>query len=673
MVAEDLYYGMLLFFSIGMLAVFFTKVNTKAMNYLAHSIALIGCLLAILCAIFVYFQGEVKVILPVVLPFGEIGARIDGLSAFFLLLIGVIGAAASIYAYGYTQEYYGCRLSLMAGLYNAFLLSMVLVVTLHHVAGFIIAWEIMSLVSFFLVNHEYEKKANTRAAYIYILMTHIGTVFIIIAFLILAVAAGSMEFSQLKGSLVSDFMRNIIFLSVMIGFGTKAGILPLHIWLPRAHPAAPSHVSALMSGVMLKTAIYGMCRFFLDFLGTGPLWWGAFVLIVAITTAVVGVLYAFIEHDIKRLLAYSTVENMGIILLGIGAGLVFLSCGQGVFAGVAFCAALFHLFNHAIFKSLFFMGAGAIIQAAHTKNMELLGGLIKKMPYTAICCLIAAGAISALPLFNGFISEWLTFQTLLFLPQALSGMGGKVASSLLIALLGLTGALAAACFIEAFGITFLAKPRSKKAQAAVEAAPSMLAAMGILAGLCIVLGLWPQIMFLTLYNTLSGFAAINVSGITKQDWYLLSLSQGQAGGNISLIGIGAAMLIGLFIAYILHRNAAKEIKTTGETWTCGIIPDPHMEYTATGFSKSVRTVFKNFVHTYEEKLVNNSGNKYYGRKLFYHVQIRYFFVSTIYRPVNESIIKIATFMKNIQAGSLQLYVGYIMAVTVVVLIWSARW
>ncbi|MDF2633402.1 MAG: hypothetical protein K0R78_276 [Pelosinus sp.] len=673
MVAEYLYYGILLFFSTGILSVIFTKRNVKVTNYIAHSIAFMGCFMAILCAFFVFFQGELNLVLPILLLFGDMRVRVDGLSAFFLLIIGVIGAATSIYAYGYSREYYGCRLPLMVSLYNAFLLSMALVVTVHHVAGFIIVWEIMSLVSFFLVNQEYEKKTSTRAAYIYILMTHVGTVFIISAFLLLAVAAGSMDFGQLKGVLVSDFMRNIIFLCVFLGFGTKAGIVPLHIWLPRAHPAAPSHISALMSGVMLKTAIYGMCRFFLDFLGTGPMWWGVMILVFAIITAALGALYAFIEHDIKRLLAYSTVENMGIILLGIGAGMVFLSCQQTILAGIAFSAALYHVFNHAVFKSLFFMGAGAVMQSAHTKNMEQLGGLIKKMPYTAVCCLIAAGAIVALPTLNGFVSEWLTFQALLFLPQAWSGMIGKIGSALLIALLGLTGALAAACFIQAFGITFLAKPRSKKAQEAVEVMPSMVIAMGMLAGLCIIFGMWPQIMLRILQQALVGFTSIDVTGLKLQEWYLLSFDQGQVRGSISIVGIGMLLLCGIVVAYILHRKFGKEIKATGETWTCGIVPNSHMAYTAMGFSKSIRTVFKNIVHTYDEILVSTSDNKYYGRELFYHVRIQYFFVSVVYRPINEAIIRTATFMKSIQTGSVQLYVGYIMVITVIVLIWSTRW
>ena len=673
MIAENLYYLMLVLFSTGVVSVFFSRNSGKITNYIAHSMALMGCTLGILCAIFVFIQGKIKVTLPIALPVGPIAGSIDYLSAFFLLIVGIVGVGTSIYAYGYTKEYYHCRLPLLASLYNAFLLSMVLVLTVSHVIAFVIAWEMMSVISFFLVNHEYDKKVNTRSAYIYIVMTHIGTVFIIIAFLLLAVGAGSLDFSQLKGNLVSETWRNVIFICILLGFGTKAGMVPVHIWLPRAHPAAPSHISALMSGVMLKTAIYGMCRFFLDFLGGGPLWWGVVILVVGIITALIGALYAFIEHDLKRLLAYSSIENMGIILVGMGAGLVFMSNQELVLAGVAFSAALYHSFNHALFKSLSFMGAGAVLQVTHTKNIEELGGLIKRMPYTAVCCLISSVAVAALPPLNGFVSEWLTFQALLFLPQVLAGLMGKVFSAVLIALLGLTGALAAACFVQAFGITFLAKPRSKQAAEAVEVTPPMLIAMGMLAILCVIAGVFPKIMLQIISVTLMSFPSISVRGLTSDDWYTLGFTTGQSSGDFSAIGTLLLLVSGGVLAWFVYSALGKEKVTVGETWTCGIVPDSHMEYTATGFSKSIRMVFKSIVHAHSETLLNANEHKYHGRKLSYQVRIQYLFVSVLYGPIQAGIMKGAKFMKSIQTGSVQLYVGYIMAVTVMVLIWSIGW
>ena len=674
MVAVDWYYLMLIFFIAGGLSVFFGGRHSGKINYVAHGLAALGCLATVLCAIFVLRQGTMELPLPLALPFGIMTARVDGLSAFFLLALGIVGGSACIYAMGYSKEYYGPRYGLMAGLMNLFLLSMALVLTVSHAAAFIIAWEVMSVVSFLLVNFEYEKAMNARAAFIYIVMTHVGTVFIITAFLLLAVSCGSMDFSRLAAGELSPLTRNVVFLCAFVGFGTKAGMIPLHIWLPQAHPVAPSHISALMSGVMIKTAIYGLSRFYLDFLGTGPAWWGGLVLAVAVLSCVLGVLYALMEHDIKRLLAYHSVENIGIILLGMGAGMVFMSKGQPVLAGLAWMAALYHVFNHAVFKSLLFMGAGAVLQAAHTKDIERLGGLIKTMPYTALFFLVGAAAISALPPLNGFVSEWLTFQALFLLPQAIAGVAGKLSGMILIALLGLTGALAAACFVKAFGITFLAKPRSARAEKAEEVSAIMLAPMAGLAVLCVVLGVWPQGMILVLSNALSGFRGLDSGMALSTDWFSVAFAVGGSGGGLS---VPAAILLlagGILAAMLLTHSHGASQSARGETWTCGIVPNSHMQYTATGFSGPIRRVFRSVLRPQREVVVDEvETNPYFGRKLSYHAGITYLFTDMLYRPLNERILRIARFMKSIQAGSVQLYIGYIMAVTVLVLIWNAGW
>jgi len=673
MAAVDWYYLMFVFFIAGGLSVFFDGKHSGKINYVAHGLAALGCLAAILCAIFVFRQGALEFPLPLSLPFGVMTARVDFLAAFFLLLIGVGGLATSVYAMGYSKEYYGSRYGLMTGLFNVFLMSMALVVTVSHVVAFVIAWEVMSVVSFLLVIFEYEKPANVRAAFVYIVMTHVGTIFIISAFLLLAVAAGSMDFAQFDGGALAATTRNIIFLCAFVGFGTKAGMIPLHIWLPQAHPVAPSHVSALMSGVMIKTAIYGMCRFFLDFLGAGPVWWGGLILAIAILSCVLGVLYALMEHDLKRLLAYHSVENIGIILLGIGAGMVFMSKGQAMLAGLAWMAALYHVFNHAIFKSLLFMGAGAVLQAAHTKDIERLGGLIKKMPYTAVLFLIGAAAISALPPLNGFISEWLTFQALFLMPQAVNGVAAKLAGMILIALLGLTGALAAACFVKAFGIVFLAKPRSIQAGKAQEVSTLMLVPMAGLAFLCVLLGIWPQGMITLISSVLSYFPGLNAEALISTNWYSVAFTNGSAGGLSIQFTIGI-LLIGILLAAALSRLYGRPRKTEGETWTCGIVPTSHMQYTATGFSGPIRRTFSSILRPQRETVVDEvETNPYFGRKLSYHARITYLFTDMLYRPLNEHILRIAHFMKFIQAGSVQLYIGYIMAVTVLVLVWKAGW
>jgi hydrogenase-4 component B len=673
-IIQDLYFGILLAFVAGILSTLLTKGSPKITNYVAHGLAALGCLGAVICAIWVLQSQSQILVFALDLPIGLIKVRIDYLAAFFLLAFGIVGTASSIYAIGYGREYYKRRFALMAALFNAFLLSMVLVLTISQVIAFIIVWELMTVVSFLLVNHEYEKTANTRAAYMYILMTHIGTAFIGVAFLLLATGANSLDFEMLKASGLSESMRNVVFLCALIGFGTKAGMIPLHIWLPEAHPAAPSHVSAMMSGIMIKTAIYGMCRFFLEFLGVGPAWWGEIVLALAIISSVLGVLYAIMEHDLKRLLAYHSVENIGIILLGVGAGMVFMSKGMTTLAGLAWAAALYHVFNHAIFKSLLFMGAGAVLHATHTKDVEHLGGLIKKMPYTALSFLIGAAAISALPPLNGFVSEWLTFQALFFLPQAIVGLVGKLGAVILIALLGLTGALAAACFVKAFGITFLAKPRSKHAEEAVEVPGTMVAAMGSLSLVCVAAGVWPQWMLSILQTVLTGFNGVSVNNLFQSnDWSTIAFQAGSNSALLTMPIIVILLVVGLVAAVIVYNAAGAPKTVAGETWTCGIIPNSRMEYTATGFAQPIRRAFGGILRPHEKVTVDNSRNSYHGVKMKIEVHVRYLINEWLYEPISKGVLSFAEYMKQIQGGSLQLYIGYIMAVTIIVLILGTRW
>jgi len=672
---DQLYFALLGLFGLGILSAFVTPNSPKATNYISHGLAALGCLVTVFCASAALQAGGQTIAVALGAPLGIIKVRIDYLAAYFLLAFGVVGTAVSVYAIGYSREYYGHRLAVMAGLFNAFLLSMVLVLTVSQVVAFVIVWELMTVVSFLLVNHEYEKTANRTAAYVYILMTNIGTAFITIAFLVLATAVGSLDFELLKGSALTENMRNIAFICALIGFGTKAGVMPMHIWLPEAHPAAPSHVSAMMSGIMIKTAIYGMARFFLEFLGVGPMWWGELILGLGIVSCVLGVLYALMEHDIKRLLAYHSVENIGIILLGIGAGMVFMSNGCPTLAGLAWAAGLYHVFNHAVFKSLLFMGAGAVMSATHTKDIEHLGGLIKKMPYTAVCFLIGAAAISALPPLNGFVSEWLTFQALFFLPQAIAGLTGKLGAVALIALLGLTGALAAACFVKAFGITFLAMPRSKQAEQAKEVSGSMLLGMASLALVCVAAGVWPQWMIQLLRNVVSGHAGVSVDNLFQtSQWYAVGF-QAQQGttGLITMPIVVIIIAVGLLIAFLLARAAGTPNVENSETWTCGQIPTARMEYTATGFAEPIRRAFGTVLRPVVHVSADTSKNPYHGVRMSFQAHVSYFINEYLYQPLTKGILTIANSFKRIQAGSLQLYIGYIMAVTAVVLIIGTRW
>jgi len=417
-----------------------------------------------------------------------------------------------------------------------------------------------------------------------------------------------------------------------------------------------------------------MCRFYLEFLGVGPAWWGGVILLLAIISAVLGVLYALMEHDIKSLLAYHSVENIGIILLGVGAGMIFASEGFPALAGLAWAAALYHVLNHALFKSLLFLGAGAVISTTHTRDIEHLGGLIKIMPYTAVFFLAGSAAISALPPFNGFVSEWLTFQSLFILPIALTGIAGKVVAAVLVSLLGLTGALAAACFVKAFGMIFLAKPRSAKVAAAGEVSGLMLVPMGFLAVLCLILGVFPVGMMGLLQRTLADFFAPGaLGGLVNTEWYMIGFHSNSTSGGLSMPTLILFLAAGLMIAAVVYRAGGRPSVVHGETWTCGIIPASKMEYTSTGFSGPIRRAFGSILRPHTGMVFDNNDSPYFRIRVIVQMRITNVFTEMVYHPLNRYVVKLSRFMKRIQTGSVQLYIGYITVVTIIVLIWSTRW
>src|SRR3989449_2455835 len=440
-------------------------------------------------------------LLPALIPYIKFTVRLDPLGAFFLLIVSLLGFALSTYSLGYVRSFFGRKnVGVLGAFFNALLLATTLVFVADNIWLFLIAWEIMALTAYCLLSFEHEQPEARDAGVLYFIMSHIDAGCIILGFLLLFQASGDYNFDSLRGigARMSPGKRDAAFVLFLLGFGIKAGIVPLHIWLPVAHPVAPSNVSALMSGVIIKTGIYGLTRVLFDFLGTPPLWWGVTVLTVGTISAVLGVLYALMEHDLKRLLAYHSIENIGIILMGLGASLMFLHSGHPVLASLALIAGLYHTINHAVFKALLFLGAGAVVHAAHTRNMEEMGGLAKQMRWTALFSVRGAVAIPALPPLNGFVSEWLTYQSLLqgfgttaSLVRLMFPIGG--------ALLALTSALAAACFVKAFGITFLAQPRSEHAAQAREASPLMLIGQGLLTAACIFLGIFPT-TFLRLFD-----------------------------------------------------------------------------------------------------------------------------------------------------------------------------
>ena len=406
----------------------------------------------------------------------------DPLAIFFLAVIGLVSIPSVVFAIGYLRGERARKKLIVWALLSAFIISMCFVVTSGNLFSFLIFWELMSLTSYFLVVFDYKHEKSIRAGTIYLVMTHIGTACLMAAFFILYNHVGSFDYSAVKDAAVALPLniRNIIFLLLFIGFATKAGVVPLHIWLPYAHPQAPSYVSSIMSGVMIKIAIYGMIRFFVMLLVPAPAWWGVVILVFGIISCLVGVIYALMDHDLKKLLAYHSVENIGIILLGVGAAMFFTSRGVISVAVLAMCAGLYHLVNHALFKALLFLCSGSVYKATGLRDIEKMGGLIKAMPATALFFLIGAMGISALPPLNGFVSEWLTFQAF-FLGAVQSQGAVKIFMVISAAALALTSGLAAACFVKAFGITFLALPRSARAHEAKEAGFLMKAGMALLA------------------------------------------------------------------------------------------------------------------------------------------------------------------------------------------------
>jgi len=660
----------------GMLLPLCFPAQPRTQNILAHGSAGLASGAGILLGITGLFAQEPwAASVQSAIPFLGFAVRLDPLASFFVLTISLAGLAASVFAIGYVTEFYG-RVSIAAlgTLFNGFLLSMTLVVIADNGFFFLIAWELMSLLSYFLVVTEHQKAEVRYAGLFYLIMTHVGTAFIILAFLIFFQAGGSFSFEAFRHpeQPLSEGMRTLAFLIALIGFGAKAGIVPLHVWLPYAHPAAPSHISALMSGVMIKTAIYALIRVYFDFLGGQfPWWWGFVVLVIGAVSALLGVMYALMEHDLKRLLAFHSVENIGIILMGIGAGMIFQSYGLKELAALGLLAGLYHTINHAVFKALLFFGAGSLLYATHTRDMEEYGGLLRRMPWTGIFFLIGAISISALPPTNGFVSEWLVFQSL-FLSFQLPTVFLKLMLPIAAAMLALTGVLALVCFAKVFGISFLALPRSSHARHAEEVPIAMRIGMGILAALCIGLGLAPMIV-VPLLDRISG----PLTGASISDKILALDGWALAPVNVEFSSISppmlAAMLIvgsllGLLLAFLFGGHLVKRYY---KTWGCGINLSPRMEYTATGFVQPIKRVFSTIYQpTVKLETEFLEESRYFAKHRRFEIHIEPIFEKYLYSPVIHIFVEIADRVRMLQAGSLHLNLAYILVALVVLLLFA---
>lgn len=651
-------------------------------NGSAHIGAFVASVLLVLFSVGVFLQ-ESGATLAYALPFPgvEFFLRIDGLTAFFLGLIGSIAALASLFGLAYQQHFIGkYALGPFGFFYNLFLLGMVLVVSANHGLFFLFAWELMSLASYFLVIFEHKEARNIRAGFLYLLMTQLGTIFVATALFLGYKATGSFDFDlwRAQGSSLSPVWQGVMYAAVLVGFGTKAGIIPLHAWLPEAHPAAPSHVSALMSGVMIKTALFMMIRFFFDFFPGAPLEWGLGILVLGAISALLGVLYALSERDIKRLFAYSSVENIGIMLLGIGAAIVFMNYGLQDFFVFALAATLFHILNHAIFKSLLFLSAGMVVSATGTRNMERYGGLIRVLPYTAFFFLLGAMAISSFPPFNGFASEWLIFQSL-FVGVAASSLWVKLTFLVSIASLAFTGGLAMATFTKAFGVTFLGRSRNEgeslgHAVRGEKKSWLMHVPLGVLALLALLLGIGASWAVSFLVGIV---ASLVYGGGTDLVFpYLRFLGMNENFSDILPVH-GTAVALTVFLVVIgamVGWWTRKRRVVLAPTWDCGMPLSGKMQINATSFSRSLMTVFRGILRPTKQTEIeyHDAETRYFTathrvKTEFLDVYQHYFF-----RPVTRVLGYSSFLAKKVQSGNVNAYILYVLITLVVLLIITTR-
>jgi formate hydrogenlyase subunit 3/multisubunit Na+/H+ antiporter MnhD subunit len=566
---------------------------------------------------------------------------LDRLSSFFIIVISIVSFCVAVYSTEYTEHGGGnTRRNILVCLMNVFIASMVLVVASTNTFSFLFFWEVMSLSSFFLVMYEYEKKETRKAGVFYFVMTQLSTVFLMVGFFALYQVNGSYNIEAMGPA--ETLTTTIIFLSLLTGFSIKAGVIPFHKWLPYAHAASPSNISALMSGVMIKVAIYGLMRFVLYVLKPVD-WWGILILVLGTISALYGIIYALKEHDIKRLLAYSSIENIGTILIGFGLYIIFQTRDQPTLASLAIAGSLFHILNHGVFKSLLFMVTGSIVNATHTRDLESMGGLIKKMPYTAALFLVGALSISALPPLNGFVSEYLLFMAF-FGSNALTDPMLKVLLIFCLALFSLTSAFVATCFVKAYGITFLGLPRSDGAAAAKEAKKPMIAGPAILAGLCILLGIFSPWLLAS-----AGYETIPIP---------------------NLLFVGSFILITYALIWTAIYYSYPNKERLEETWDCGTQLTSRTEYTATGFSQPIMRIFKATYRTQEvpTRVFHDKYNSIFKTGEAKIILLK-FFEEYLYIPVAKRVMSLSNRVSRMQNWNLDTYIAYAFIAVLAVLIY----
>lgn len=674
--------------------------TARRASIVAGICAALGSLAALLAGVSVLSGAGIPALtFDTNLPLGALSVRLDDLSAFFLAVIGLVSLPIAIYTIGYLKTSQGRRTLVLSALFNLLLLSLVVIVTANDLVLFLVGWEAMAFLSYIVVNAQYEDRSTIRASYLMLAVSELGTIGILLAFLLLAQTAGGFGFAAIRASapLLSLTQRTLIFLLAFFGFGAKIGVLPLQLWMPTAYRAAPDHISALLSAVLINLGIYGLMRVLLDFLaGTGPLpaWWGLFVLSIGAVTALIGILYAVVQRDLKQVLAYSSVENMGLILASLGAALTFRAYHLPILAAIAAIVTLYHLLNHAVYKGLLFLGTGSIVRATGSSALEKLGGLVRLMPWTSVFFLVAALSIAAVPPFNGYISEWMLLETLLqsfALPDTLA----KVVIAIDGGMLALTAGIAVTAFVRAYAVSFLALPHTQEAAHARETSPLMSGAMGYLALLCLLLGILP-----TFVLPIIDRVTTPLLGLSVLNQVVPPVFTPQPGEYAPLVGLGGTLFQGLptngliviaaphfstidaptylFLAEILlfalvalgvHLLRPLGARRVGPVWAGGI---PHftetMTYTELAYSNPLRLVFQRLYRSRSQMTAEEAASTHGSGRITYEQEIPPPFERELYQPAARITRWVSSHVQWIQSGNINQYIAYIFLLVLVILL-----
>jgi hydrogenase-4 component B len=590
------------------------------------------------------------------------------LSAWFLMVFGLIATPVSVYSLGhFARSIAPSRMAAVGSGFNLMLGAVELVFVAADVITFLFAWELMTLATAALVATEHQERDSRRAGYLYLVVSHVGAGCLFAGFLTLAAATGSLSFSTLfTGTALSGWSRDVVFVLFFVGFGVKAGIMPLHILLPEADPVAPSGIGALMSSVLITAGVYGLVRVCALGLGVPSVNWGLALMGLGALSAILGVLYALTQKDLMRVLAYSSIENVGIMVLALGAGMLALAQGRPELAAAAVAASLVHVLNHAVFKGLLFLGAGSVAMATGSRRLEQFGGLLRRMPWTGVSFLVGSMAIAGLPLLSGFVSEWLTFQALLVGFTSMPGLM-RLNYPLSGALLALTSALAAACFVKVFGISFLALPRSAVAREAHESPWVMLAPQAFLATLCVALGVFPGAVMGALSAVLASLPGL--SALTGIDSGFFALRSPVPSFDHLVPAVLGVMILGSLTVSSALTSRAKLGVRREPTWGCGGELSAKTEYTASAFSKPLMMVFRAVYRPTRQVETLVEGSSYFTQEVSYRAEVEPTLERYVYGPLLRAVLGVAHGMKVLQAGSIHAYLGYVLVLAVLLLLW----